>query len=697
MTLTDRRDADTQFDWPRLQALLDDDDRRAAVLRRVPGESRESYLAALRRVTPTLAEETLSWGRRLQTASKLTDRPTVAVAGMLNAGKTSLVSSFLSPAGRTRTLRGTGNDAGTHRFVLWLPSAWRADSELWHLLLGQLSESLGRAPEELAVDPAAASAQYNNRSGGEAALGVPLLATDPALDDVGLGLLDCPDIVSDEAFGLGSPARRRELLAAAATFCSGFLVVTDASSSRDATLADLLRIAAELMPGVPRMLAVNRVRPRQSPDSVLETFSPMMQNYGVGTLFAAYDYEIPAAAPFIPGGVDIEGENEPTPVFFEVSPDADANPPASIPDERLMASLPSRLDPAQMNRTLDAALQTNLRRIIWRDGLSAIRDAAAESADRTRRCQQVLLDAATDFFTHRRNDGVIELRLHQSERIVRQLSDSFVATAPVWARWGMRLSATMRNATGGVRDLLKGLNPTAAFRRTSADVRDRLQSGDYGELFDAESFVEKLDRFGGTAVLTHLKPSDGGGSLPVDREELIPPVHQAIMHFERSDLTTLDPRRLDAVTREMWASMSLRDKLTTGLTPVATLVLTFGAVLMIPIDFGHSAIFAASFYELMGAAGITGIVAAQVSGEATKKMSATAAAQQLSDFHAALCDCLGLARPEPPPTIRLDADPLPLPPPKMATLPPTAATLPLRKVRDEFLDELGRLLPRGDA
>ena len=118
-----RRKENETIDWPSLLSLLEDDDRRAAVVRSFPNEGRESYLTALRRLDSTAASHVLAAGRQLYTASQLVDWPTVAIAGMLNSGKTSLVATFLSEQGRARTLRGANNDQGTHRFVLWLPSA----------------------------------------------------------------------------------------------------------------------------------------------------------------------------------------------------------------------------------------------------------------------------------------------------------------------------------------------------------------------------------------------------------------------------------------------------------------------------------------------------------------------------------------------------------------------------------------------
>jgi len=123
------------IDWPALLSLLEDDDRRAALQRVFPDPGRESFVHALRRLDPQAAEQLLASGRRLHTAEQLVDWPTVAVAGMLNSGKTSLVATFLSPPGRARTLRGNSNDQGTHRFVLWLPKAWQSDAELWGLLI----------------------------------------------------------------------------------------------------------------------------------------------------------------------------------------------------------------------------------------------------------------------------------------------------------------------------------------------------------------------------------------------------------------------------------------------------------------------------------------------------------------------------------------------------------------------------------
>ncbi len=167
-------------------SLLQDDDRRAPLLRTYPNEGRESFLGALQRIDASVAAEVTSAGKQLHWAAEVVNYPTVAIAGMLNSGKTSLVATFLSEQGKKRTLRGTGNHEGTHRFVLWLPEKWRADHECFSMLISRIGEALGTIPEMLADDPAEAHRQYNNASKSVAAASVPLIATDEGLDQAAL-------------------------------------------------------------------------------------------------------------------------------------------------------------------------------------------------------------------------------------------------------------------------------------------------------------------------------------------------------------------------------------------------------------------------------------------------------------------------------------------------------------------------------
>ncbi|MCH1440456.1 MAG: hypothetical protein L7W43_12415 [Rubripirellula sp.] len=694
-----RKKTQHTIDWPTLQALLEDDDRRAAIEYTYPTDRRDSFLQATRQLAPKLVHDLLATGRQVHTAERLIDWPTVAVAGMLNSGKTSLVATFLSKAGQARTLRGANNNQGTHRFVLWLPAAWEQDAELWALLMERMGNALGKRPEILSADPETAHRQYNNKDGNAEALAVPLIATDPALNSIGIGLLDCPDIVSDAEFGLGSPEARRELLGRAASLCSAFLVVASAESSRDSTLGDLLRMAADLMPGVPRMLAVNKVRPQQTPDLVYETFQPLARSNGIETIYAAYDFEVPGSVPFIPKLKDEILTEEVThcdrlPVFFSIVEGSNNNPPACIPEDRLLISLPTKLDRGQLFEKFSQALTSSLRNVIWEEAYVMLDRDSSAAQRATDKAQQCLLDAALDFFAHRQIGGeVTELRLHQSERILRQLMDSFSATAPWYARLGVKLNTRLRVIFGGASDLLKQLTPSALAKRTAGEIKDKFQRGEYGGLMTPETLGSSLERYDGALNLPHWRMPDGNS---LDEKRWLQACEDAIQRFERDDFTALDARRLDEAVREMWKEIPAHKKLVAGLTPLALMLAAFGAVLMIPIDGGGTTlVMSASIPELLAAAGLTTLSTFWAGGRNTKNVGQQAARQQLADFHAVLCDTFGVARMAEPTMIRIAGGNEKVLPSKIVVRDAVECTMQLYHIRNEFLKELQRSVPRN--
>lgn len=685
------------IDWGNLLALLEDDDQRAAIEMQFPDQKKESFLGALQRLNPAVASRLIASGRQFDTAARLVGWPTVAVAGMLNSGKTSLVATFLSEEGRRRSLRGTSNSEGTHRFVIWLPSKWREDAELWGLLMQQIGDAIGASPELLSDSVTVAHKQYNNHEGDSTTLSVPLVATDPKLDQLGIGLLDCPDIVSDEAFGLGSPELRRQVLGRAATLCSAFLVVTSAESTRDGTLGDLLRIAAELMPGVPRLLAVNKVRAKLTPDQVLETFSPLARRHGIDSIYAAYDFDVPSTKPFIP---ELEYtahlnrlDEDPLPSFYSVLASPDQNPPATISEDRLLANLPSQLDRGQLFEKFRVALQNGLRNSIWNDAMVLLEKDADESRSQTERASVCLLEAATDFFAQRAPGGEItELRLHQSERIIRQLTESFAATAPWYARLGVRLNAAVRRVFGGAGDLLKQLTPSAIAKRAAGEVREKFRRGEYGGLLTAERLADSLERHGASNHMRFWFEHNSDTQSIALREAC----DAAILRFEKDDFTSLDPARLDSAVRQMWKEIPTHKKLTAGLTPLAALLATFGGVMMIPIDFGATHLIAsASISELLAAAGLTTLSTLWAGKRSTRDVEYQAAKQQLGDFHAVLCDIFGIHRFHKQTKMKLTGVSHRLMDPKITQREPVSVSLPYYQLRKEFRKELERVVSKA--
>ena len=144
----------------------------------------------------------------------------------------------------------------------------------------------------------------------------------------------------------------------------------------------------------------------------------------------------------------------------------------------------------------------------------------------------------------------------------------------------------------------------------------------------------------------------------------------------------------------MWKEIPTHKKLTAGLTPLAALLATFGGVLMIPIDFGATHLIAsASISELLAAAGLTTLSALWAGKKNVQNVGQQAARQQLSDFHAVLCDTFGLMRPEIRPSIYVDGAKVNLMPPKISQRPPIELSLPYYQIREEFQADLERLVP----
>ena len=121
--------------------------------------------------------------------------------------------------------------------------------------------------------------------------------------------------------------------------------------------------------------------------------------------------------------------------------------------------------------------------VIWENAIPLLDRDADVSQTATIKAQKCLLDAALDFFAHREIGGhVSELRLHQSDRIIRQLSESFAVTAPWYARWGVRLNSRVRRIFGGAGDFIRQLTPSAIAQRTAGEIKDKFRRGEYGGL-----------------------------------------------------------------------------------------------------------------------------------------------------------------------------------------------------------------------
>lgn len=117
--------------------------------------------------------------------------------------------------------------------------------------------------------------------------------------DLGLALLDCPDIQTASATaGMPSAQRqpldatalqqaRRQMLGRVGRLCSAFLVVTKLSSLHDDTLLSILETLRDTMPGVRRILCVNKVKARYAPTVVDEQAQVLVDQFQIDRDLAA--------------------------------------------------------------------------------------------------------------------------------------------------------------------------------------------------------------------------------------------------------------------------------------------------------------------------------------------------------------------------------------------------------------------------
>ncbi len=587
-------------------------------------------------------QEILLLGTSIERNEKMANCPIVAVVGMLNSGKTSLVATFLSEAGQARVLRGDANREGTHRFILWVPQGWRDDPQTWSSLHELLRDTFGAPVEDLSDAPDEAHKQYNNREGAGQHLGIPLVATDPALDQLGIGLLDCPDVQS-ESFVMDTEQEnvRLQFVSKAARLCSAFVVVTSLSDARDGTLERIVTVVGKRMPGVSRFMAVNRIRPRYTPAQVREDLNDFLQRHDMDACFGAYHFEIADSSKYTPPAPEdiSQGPGEPLPLFYELNPDDEKNPPNEIDDASYLVHVAGQLDKGQLFRERTQALWQELGSSTRRS-LEQIKAYATEQQTRTRKLLEMLQGAALDCLGRKDDHGqVIELRLHLTRLLGNQMLESITRLAPWYLKPGLWMNKWVRHATNVLRSTTTDLNPVAkakAKAKESADkikqLEKRLTGSGHGALITPDRLARALRAEG------FVEASEIDRSLVEEKCETI------ISRFHTENETALDADKLDQAVAEMWLKVPRWKKWTAAATSLGTLMLSMTAAMMIPLDMGASVIFAASLPELVAAAGVSGVASFLVGRQSLKDAEFEAARIQLGDFFAIACDELGLPR-----------------------------------------------------
>ncbi|MCU0709354.1 MAG: hypothetical protein MUF23_13780 [Pirellula sp.] len=606
--------------------------------------------------------------------------PIVAVLGMLNAGKSSLVATFLGPSlhgPSRRVLIGSANNEGTHRFVLWLPASWRTQSGVWEFVTRQLQSVFGTECEMLSEDPSEASRQYNDLAPrtlddgtGKKILRqpieIPLIATDPNLDRLGIALMDCPDVQTglitqraansmtryEEATARAAETRF-EVLSRAATLCSAFLVVLPANALHDQTVSRLLKLLEQRMPHVQRMIAVNRVPRRYATSEIAREVEQLYRASHIRRVYMAYNFDGPQLRerlPTPPGDLEGFSTEAPLPLFFRIDGTPAPQPPEAILDAQWLIRLGSQLHANDLLADAIRSATSHLTTIVHR-ALSEATQYLEQKRQQLCYLQQVVADACTDFSLDPSSPSSNpRLRLQASRQIIQQVAESLERTAPWWAkpgRWVQRIAQAGKSTVAGAASWLKVGWLSDGSSAVGEWVRARFKRGESGRVVTADTLCEYLvrrDRLG----LLRMDES------PEDKRQVRDACQRAIERFQAESAARLDPGHIDDLTSRIWAEMPMRQRILSGVAPAGVLFAPLLAVIMIPLDFGGTSVLVfASLKELLfaGAAGVGLVLASSDSVPALAESES--AWQQLSDLVAVVTDELGLDRSQPPSTLEI--------------------------------------------
>ncbi len=592
--------------------------------------------------------------------------PILAIAGLLNAGKTSLVAGFLSPSGQSRLLIGSSNQQGTHRFVLWLPQNWRKHNELWSTVIQQLNTIFGVQPEELASEASKAFRQYNGESflnpSGSAVdpMTIPLVATDENLDRWGIGLMDCPDVqtgiantprsvstddqtVTEEIESIAMT--RARMLAQALKIASAFVVVTSANSIQDEIVSAILQSAASAKPGLKKILAVNRVPRRYTTAEISHEIVEGYHEFDLWRVYMAYHFDGPAdrhRLPVLPDSMKSTSELT-LPAFFRIDATPPVQPPSIVPIDDFLVALGGQLDRSQLTQEL---LQTTLVSLSrqCRQAWSSLEEFASNSQRRVERIHNTIAHATLSLSLDdsRGNGDSPTLRLQVSREIVGQIAQSLERTAPWWALPGRqlaKLSDQLRQIASGATQWMTV--PSWVSDRASAAsnwVRSRWRSGEGGRIISSNSF--------GTALRNYDVHRDLIEDTSLVSNATQQKIEYIIERFQDESRTRLQERQLDEYTRETWNRMSWKQRLWTGLAPAGLLFAPLLAVVMVPIDFGGTTVLVCASMKELLFAGMASVGMAMINSDQMPQIAEQEAAwQQLSDLFAISCDAFETPRP----------------------------------------------------
>ncbi len=539
------------------------------------------------------------------TALRKAVAPIVGVVGQLNAGKSSLVRSFLSDQGAGRVLCGLGASRGTQRFVFWLPEGWQRDAVVLEALEGELESVFGASREWLSDVPEEAHRQYNG-GGAADAFSTPLVAFDPRLDELGFGLLDCPDVQRGMS-SQGAPTAdwleqdqiRQEFVSRASRLMSAVVVVASRAWVGDKQM-EFFRGPQLGLRDKPRFLLLNSVRnTEEAVETLLEDaeIRGAMGRLAVDELFAAYDFSLNGVHGKIPVVAADEAGRE-VPVFFQVAAESGANLADAVPRERLLRHRLAALAPQDLWRERRKERGAALVR-----SLTALhRDLSVDVARRTENIQSArsgVMDYVREVCAP---EGL--LRFPITPHVAEQLATAIGEAAPLLVRPSLKANTlvndsweTVKRFAGTCRDIA---SPAEAAKARAREAVERIKSSEGSSYFQAENLARGIRH----------RPF-----MPdiVDEARLVD-LWNGILRDVNNLEVILPGSELRAFGKKFWEEVTVWKKMSLAALGPVLLLGSVVAACTAPLDFGGSAvIMAASSTELLAALGI-GVASAKMAG-----------------------------------------------------------------------------------
>jgi hypothetical protein len=598
-------------------------------------------------------EAAAGWERAANLAQTLLSIPVVAVAGLNDQGKSSLVASFLSEAGQARVLRGTRQVQGTFRFTLWLPEAWARDAAVRGALEKEFANVFGHALEPLPESPTAAHAAQNTA----AALDVPLLAWDAKLDDLKLGLLDCPDIQKlPPGSETAAPARRLTLLERAGRICAATIIV---ARHENLTTKKFQAVEGALV-GRLHIYAFNQVR-ELPPSEVLAEAQTALRLPPEAPCYAAYDFGLrlyeQRTPLWDPNRANLADESRCRPCFFRLTDNPEENTPERITEDRSLQRLASAFDWEALMRGLHGEKRHELREATLA-AFDRLAQRFARQQERLHLACRHVWEACLGTL-----DGDEGQRIVFNADMTSDFAEAIVDGAPWYIRGPLRAKAALGRGAQLVAEAAGRLTPAQVKRFGRAlglgkKVKDLARAvstafTDAGKKAAPETPQVRFTRL----LVTRWRHA----GHPVAEKAVAAAVESIFARFGKEGLSNLPREKWDEIAKKFWkqapkgkAALAVAVSVLTALGVV--LYATFepaGGTVLVAFAFGKAMI-ALTVKELIVTLGLGAAVHAATTVAMQSSLEAELGPLQRTRFFAIACDEFGLPRLYPVPSAAVD-------------------------------------------